>query len=133
MEQKIKMGQRKFRIGELAEQLNVKKFVIRFWEKEFDLKSDRSGGGQRFYSQEDFEKFTLIKNLLYVKKFTIPGAKNQIQSLNHSNNITPAIKEPEQNNPQIQEDSTNEYNEIFTKIKHLKQQLENFAAKLNFK
>ena len=74
----MKMQKRKFRIGELAEQLTLERFVIRFWEKEFDIKTTRSEGGQRFYSQEDFEKFKLIKELLYHQGFTIAGAKKQI-------------------------------------------------------
>lgn len=75
----MKMQKRKFRIGELAEQLSLERFVIRFWEKEFEIKTTRSEGGQRFYSQEDFEKFKLIKELLYNQGFTIAGAKKQIE------------------------------------------------------
>ena len=44
----MKMERRKFRIGELAHKVGVEQFVIRFWEKEFDIKSKRSNGGQRF-------------------------------------------------------------------------------------
>ncbi len=75
----MKMQKIKFRIGELADQLNVERFVIRFWEKEFGIKTTRSEGGQRFYSQEDFETFKLIKELLYNQGFTIAGAKKQIE------------------------------------------------------
>ncbi|MFA5075575.1 MAG: MerR family transcriptional regulator [Candidatus Babeliales bacterium] len=79
---KIKMNKRQFRIGELAKELKVKKFVIRFWEKEFDLQSDRSSGGQRFYTYNDLQTFLTIKNLLYDKKFTISGAKLQLKNIN---------------------------------------------------
>lgn len=75
----MKMQKRQFRIGELAEHLNVEKFVIRFWEKEFDMKSNRSNGGQRFYDNRDVEKFSMIKHLLYDKGFTIAGAKQQLK------------------------------------------------------
>jgi len=64
-----------FRIGKLAKELGVKRFVIRFWEKEFGIHSSRSTGGQRFYQQKDFDQFKLIKELLYEKGFTIAGAK----------------------------------------------------------
>ncbi len=77
-QQKVHMDKRKFRIGDLAEELKVKKFVIRFWEKEFDIKSDRSEGGQRFYTSEDLQTFIRIKDLLYNKGFTIAGAKKQL-------------------------------------------------------
>jgi DNA-binding transcriptional MerR regulator len=85
------MSKRKFRIGDLAEELNLKKFVIRFWEKEFDLQSDRSLGGQRFYTEDDFAQFSLIKDLLYNKGFTIIGARQQLKTLkkSHYSAITP--------------------------------------------
>jgi DNA-binding transcriptional MerR regulator len=108
------MNKRKFRIGDLAKKLKVKKFVIRFWEKEFELKSDRSTGGQRFYTQKDFDTFILIKDLLYAQKFTIPGAKKQLESLaknkNLTKDITPAIKANEQsldNFTELEEPKTN--------------------------
>lgn len=72
------MAKRQFRIGDLAKELKVKKFVIRFWEKEFNLKSDRSQGGQRFYTHEDLNIFLTIKDLLYNQGFTIAGAKKQL-------------------------------------------------------
>ena len=75
----MRMQKRKFRIGELAKQLNVERFVIQFWEKEFSLKSTRSGGGQRFYDEKDLELFTQIKSLLYAQGFTITGAKKQLK------------------------------------------------------
>lgn len=74
----MRMEKRKFRIGELAQHLNVERFVIRFWEKEFNFKAHRSIGGQRFYDENDLRRFQTIKELLYDKKFTIAGAKKQI-------------------------------------------------------
>ncbi len=74
----MKMEKKKFRIGELADKLGVERFVIRFWEKEFNLKSSRSDGGQRFYSEEDLALFTHIKTLLYEEGFTISGAKKNL-------------------------------------------------------
>lgn len=75
----MKMQKRQFRIGELAHYLDVEKFVIRFWEKEFEIRSSRSVGGQRFYDDTDIEKFSLIKELLYKKGYTIAGAKLQLK------------------------------------------------------
>lgn len=75
----MKMQKRKFRIGELAQLLNVERFVIRFWEKEFMMKANRSDGGQRFYDEKDLEKFKQIKELLYDRGFTIAGARKQLK------------------------------------------------------
>lgn len=76
----MKMAKKQFRIGELAKRLEVKRFVIRFWEKEFELSASRSSGKQRFYSEEDYATFSAIKQLLYNEKFTISGAKKQLAS-----------------------------------------------------
>jgi DNA-binding transcriptional MerR regulator len=74
----MRMEKRTFRIGELAKHLNIQRFVIRFWEKEFALSPSRSIGGQRFYTQDDLDTFTLIKELLYQKGYTIAGARNAL-------------------------------------------------------
>ncbi len=88
----MRMKKRKFRIGELAQQLQVERFVVRFWEKEFDLKTSRSSGKQRFYEEKDLETFKLIKKLLYEKGFTIPGAKKQLKTMKRINTIRPSQK-----------------------------------------
>ena len=77
----MKMNKRQYRIGDLAKHLNVEKFVIRFWEKELNIKPKRSKGGQRFYQEQDFQTFKTVKELLYQKKFTIAGAKEELQRL----------------------------------------------------
>lgn len=74
----MRMQKRQFRIGDLAKHLDVEKFVIRFWEKEFGVSTTRSDGGQRFYSEEDLDTFKKIKTLLYEQGFTIAGAKKQL-------------------------------------------------------
>jgi DNA-binding transcriptional MerR regulator len=99
--QKVSMHKRQFRIGDLAKELNLKKFIIRFWEKEFNIKSDRSSGGQRFYTQEDLSLFLTIKDLLYSQGFTISGAKKQLQMQNSQapapvkNEVAAAVQEAE--------------------------------------
>ncbi len=75
----MRMQKKEFRIGELAKKLNVERFVIRFWEKEFNIKPHRSSGGQRFYIEEDLNTFSLIKDLLYNNGFTIQGARQQLK------------------------------------------------------
>ena len=92
----MKMERRKLRIGDLAEQVGVKRFVIRFWEKEFDMESLRSDGGQRHYDHSDFQKFSLIKKLLYEDRLTIEGAKKVL--MEHFN-------QQEQNKIQVQASS----------------------------
>ena len=75
----MKMQKRKFRIGELADKLELERFVVRFWEKEFNIKTKRSQGSQRFYDENDLRKFEQIKRLLYEEGFTIVGAKKKLR------------------------------------------------------
>ena len=94
--EKNRILKKKFRIGELAKELQLKKFVIRFWEKEFGLISDRSHGGQRFYTEEDFSTFSLIKELLYEQGFTIAGARLQLKMIREGH-PTPELQKIEGN------------------------------------
>jgi DNA-binding transcriptional MerR regulator len=116
-----------FRIGELSKKLKVKKFVIRFWEKEFGLKSERSDGGQRFYNQEDLKKFFMIKDLLYNQKFTIPGARKQLETVfskHKETTINPATKFPEKTSPEIKQPKKTFFpEEIIDTLKELKKKL----------
>ncbi len=77
----MKNEEQVFRIGTLAEKLQVERFVIRFWEKEFSMKPNRTTGKQRFYTEDDLKKFTTIKELLYGKGLTIAGAKKHFAEL----------------------------------------------------
>jgi DNA-binding transcriptional MerR regulator len=82
----------RFRIGELSKKLCVEKFVIRFWEKEFDIQPKRSEGQQRFYTEHDFKKFVAIKDLLYNRGFTIAGARKQLKQSAHRRAVLSAKK-----------------------------------------
>ena len=116
------MEQRKFRIGELAQHLDIEKFVVRFWEKEFNLKSHRSDGGQRFYESKDVEKFKKIKHLLYNQGFTINGAKKALKQ----KTITTVLPTTKINND-VQD---KRYQELVKKCSELKQQLLKFKEAL---
>src|SRR3990172_4179974 len=89
---RMRMQKRQFRIGELAKHLGVEKFVVRFWEKEFDLKPTRSEGGQRFYEEKDLEKLQMIKSLLYEEGFTISGAKKILKEKGHDTRVIASKK-----------------------------------------
>ena len=126
----MKMSKRQYRIGELAKQLKLKKFVLRFWEKELNIKSHRSIGGQRFYQEEDFETFKLIKTLLYERKFTLAGAKKELELLKSRKKPIIATQRTEMNNslPKIilKQPEANMYGELIEmkqKLKKLKELL----------
>lgn len=103
----------RLRIGQLARQVGVEQFVIRFWEKEFDLTCKRSQGGQRFYTSTDVERFKKIRELLYEKKFTIEGARSVLSGTIPEATILPSIRVVEKD----------ERKEFIEQLQNLKQQL----------
>lgn len=71
-----------FKIGEVADLLGVKPYVLRYWESEFDfLKPKKSARNQRMYSKKDVETLFLLKKLLYVDRFSIEGARSAMKKL----------------------------------------------------
>ena len=69
-----------FRIGEVSRILGVPPYVIRYWESEFKtVRPSRTSSDQRLYRRSDVKELLVIKRLLYDQKFTISGAKKQIQ------------------------------------------------------
>jgi len=69
-----------YSIGEIAEILNVKNSLIRFWEKQFDIiKPKKNSRGNRIFTKNDLENLLLIHHLLKEKKYTIQGAKKKIR------------------------------------------------------
>ena len=124
----MKMQKRKFRIGELAKKLELERFVVRFWEKEFNIKTKRSEGSQRFYDENDLKKFETIKRLLYEEGFTISGAKKKLKEKSSSRGESiiasqkTTMEEPKK--AVVASQSDNE------KIEHLSQQIVDLKNKL---
>jgi DNA-binding transcriptional MerR regulator len=68
-----------FRIGEVCDIVGVEAYVLRFWETEFPfLAPEKSKSGHRVYKKKDVEMVLRIKDLLYNRGFTIPGARKQL-------------------------------------------------------
>ena len=68
-----------FKIGEVADVLQVKPSVLRFWESEFCfLNPGKSVTGQRLYTRNEVELILEVKRLLYDEKFTMEGVKKRI-------------------------------------------------------
>jgi DNA-binding transcriptional MerR regulator len=71
---------RLFKIGEVCKIADVQPYVLRYWETEFPaLAPNKSGGGQRLYSQREIDTILRIKQLLYSEGFTIAGAKKKLE------------------------------------------------------
>ena len=80
-------------IGEVAEELDVPKHVLRFWEGKFpQIKPMKRGGGRRYYRPEDMELLRGIRHLLHAEGYTIKGVQkilreqgiDQVKSIAHA-------------------------------------------------
>jgi DNA-binding transcriptional MerR regulator len=76
-------------IGEVSDELDVPKHVLRFWEARFpQLKPLKRGGGRRFYRPEDVQLLKGIHHLLHHAGYTIKGVQKILRE--HG---TDAVKE----------------------------------------
>jgi len=90
-----------FSIGEVSQIVQIQPYVLRYWEREFQLlRPARRPSGQRKYLRKDIESAFQIKDLLYIKKFTIAGAKKYLHGdrrkkeenqFNVESNAAPAV------------------------------------------
>lgn len=71
-----------FKIGDVAEILGIKQYVLRYWETEFEvLKPKKASNNQRMYTRKDVENALLIRKLLHRDRFSIEGARNAMKEL----------------------------------------------------
>ncbi len=71
-----------YTIGDAARLIDVKPYVLRYWETEFHrLNPEKSVTGQRCYRAKDLRTALTIKRLLHAEKFTIAGAKQKLEEL----------------------------------------------------
>mgnify|MGYP002636440627 FL=1 len=96
-----------YSIGEVSELTKLKAYVLRYWETEFSqLSPPKNRAGNRTYRQKDIDMILNIKDLLYVKKFTIDGARSVLSG-----------KEVAEDNSQKTESFNEKQKVIFRKIK----------------
>lgn len=68
-----------YTIGQIEELTGIKQNVLRYWETVIPGFAPRKDlGGRRVYTERDFEIILRLKHLIYDRKFTIEGARNEI-------------------------------------------------------
>lgn len=106
-----KMG---FKIGDVADLLGIKQYVLRYWESEFDiLKPKKAHNNQRLYTKKDVENAFLIRKLLHRDRFSIEGARSALKGLKAF------VKKENQKEKEIKQ--------AFHKIESYQERLENLA------
>lgn len=68
-------------ISEVAEELDVAKHVLRFWEQKFpQVRPMKRGGNRRYYRPEDIDLLRGIHHLLHHEGYTIRGVQKILRT-----------------------------------------------------
>lgn len=69
-----------YKIGEVAEMLNIPCSTLRFWEKEFTIiQPKRTSKNTRYYTLDDIEKIRMVWYLVKEKGLKLQAAEQQIR------------------------------------------------------
>lgn len=70
-----------YSISDVADETELKPYVLRFWEKEFPmLRPKKNRAGNRTYQRKDIDLLMRIKHLLYAEGYTIEGARQRLKA-----------------------------------------------------
>lgn len=70
-----------FAIGEVCALTGLKPHVLRYWESQFRvLQPAKNRSGNRAYQRKDVELILYVRHLLYDEKYTIDGARRQLEA-----------------------------------------------------
>ena len=79
------LSKKYYRIGDVAELLDIPQSTLRFWEKEFsELRPKRTKKGTRIYTPNDIDILRVIHFLTKDKGLTIEGAKEHLRKNRHA-------------------------------------------------
>ena len=82
------MSPKTYKIGQVAQMLGLKTFVLRFWESEFpQIAPLRTPSGQRLYSEKQIKLIENIRQLLHSEGLTIEGAKRRLSERERDNRL----------------------------------------------
>ncbi len=68
-----------YSIGEVEQLTGIKPYVLRYWEEVIPCFSPKKdAAGRRTYTQREIDIILRLKFLIYTKRYTIDGARQQI-------------------------------------------------------
>ena len=77
-----------YSIGEVCDLTGLKPHVLRYWETQFEvLNPGKNRAGNRVFRAQDVELVMLVKNLLYVQKYTIEGANKRLLEMRQAGEL----------------------------------------------
>ena len=88
--------QKFYSVNQACRIIGVKPYILKHWEKNFDLKTIKNSAGRRIYSDAEVEKFASIRHLLYRDHYTMQGAKRKLEAMRKS--VSAGVKKKEFHN-----------------------------------
>jgi DNA-binding transcriptional MerR regulator len=82
-----------FSIGDVCDLTDLKPHVLRYWESQFRfLHPAKNRSGNRVYQRREVELIMLVKDLLYVDKYTIEGARARVDEYRKNGELKNAAR-----------------------------------------
>ncbi|MEO9019199.1 MAG: MerR family transcriptional regulator [Gemmatimonadaceae bacterium] len=82
-----------FSIGDVCDLTDLKPHVLRYWESQFRfLHPAKNRSGNRVYQRREVELIMLVKDLLYVDKYTIDGARARVDEFRRNGELKHAAR-----------------------------------------
>jgi len=83
-----------FSIGDVCDLTDLKPHVLRYWESQFRfLHPAKNRSGNRVYQRREVELIMLVKELLYVDKYTIEGARARVDEFRKNGALKAATRD----------------------------------------
>ncbi|HEY5087106.1 MAG TPA: MerR family transcriptional regulator [Gemmatimonadaceae bacterium] len=83
-----------FSIGDVCDLTDLKPHVLRYWESQFRfLHPAKNRSGNRVYQRREVELIMLVKELLYVDKYTIEGARARVDDYRKNGALKSAARD----------------------------------------
>ncbi|MCX7917969.1 MAG: MerR family transcriptional regulator [bacterium] len=73
------MKEKFYYIKDVSKLIDIPSHILRYWEKELNIKIMRDKKGNRIYTEKDVEFFKEIKSLIYKEGFKIKGVKKKLK------------------------------------------------------
>lgn len=87
-------GQKTYKIGQIADLLGLKPFVLRFWETEFPMLAPvRTPKGQRVYTEEHLRLLRTIQRLMHQEGMTLEGARRKLAEGQRKNTLASHVEQ----------------------------------------
>ncbi|MEO0069855.1 MAG: MerR family transcriptional regulator [candidate division WOR-3 bacterium] len=88
--------QKFYSVAQVCKHLRIKPYILRYWEKEFEMSFKRNSAGRRIISADQLQKLELIHHLLYREKMTVKGAKKKLMAMGTKTDDLPDKKDRHQ-------------------------------------